>query len=85
MHIHTQCDMVSKEVNQSVNGGFLWVLGLHAIGKKLLKHTHIHTHIHIRTICFRKKIQVSIKQKYKFPITDYFLNYTSWYLKIILQ
>ena len=55
MHIHTQCDIVSKEVNQSVNGGFLWVLGLHAIGKKLLKHTHIHTHIHIITICFRKK------------------------------
>lgn len=54
-HTHTQCDTVWKEVNQSVNSGLLWVLGLHAMVKRLLKHTHIHTHIYIITICFRKK------------------------------
>lgn len=80
-HTHTQCDTVWKEVNQSVNSGLLWVLGLHAMVKRLLKHTHTYTHIYIITICFRKKIRVRIKKKYKFPITD--LIYTSWYLKRI--
>ena len=67
MHTHTHCDTVWKEVNQSVNSGLLWVLGLHAIVKRLLKHTHIHTHIYIITICFRKKNTGEYKEKIQIP------------------
>lgn len=30
-HTHTECKTVWKEINQSVNSGYLWVLGLHVI------------------------------------------------------